>query len=204
MQATQTLLPNSQDATAVRMRTLSTDKQSAWIERLFERLTALYGNEFAGKYREVPAQRVKETWLDLLAPYTAGQISRALSDCKGLKRAPNAPEFAEMCRQAWASDRDTEDKENKRPLTDEEKARWKAAQTKALSEAEKIAKTKSSVLEVNGIVVDRFKQWAVNLMKREAGGESLETISSTAWRDVLGFPADMDAKQALEGLKAAA
>jgi hypothetical protein len=183
------------------MRSLSTDKQSAWIERLFERLTALYGNEFAGKYREVPAQRVKDTWLDLLAPYTAGQISRALSDCKGLKRAPNAPEFAELCRQAWTADRDTEDKENKRPLTDEEKRRWKAAQAKALNEADSITKDKTATLEVNGIMVDKYKQWAVNLMHREAGVEMLESISKEAWREVLGYPKDQDAKQALEAVK---
>lgn len=185
----------------MKMRALSTDKQSAWIERLFERLTALYGNEFAGKYREVPAQRVKETWLDLLAPYTAGQISRALNDCKGLKRAPNAPEFAEMCRQAWAEDRDTEDKANKRPLTEEEKRRWKAAQAKALSEAESITKAKPTVLEINGIVVDKYKQWAVNLMRREAGGEALQQVSAEAWREVLRYPKDTDAKKAFESLK---
>lgn len=185
----------------MKMRALSTDKQSAWIERLFERLTALYGNEFAGKYREVPAQRVKETWLDLLAPYTAGQISRALNDCKGLKRAPNAPEFAEMCRQAWAEDRDTEDKANKRPLTEEEKRRWKAAQAKALSEAESITKAKPIVLEINGIVVDKYKQWAVNLMRREAGGEALQQVSAEAWREVLRYPKDADAKKAIESLK---
>lgn len=183
------------------MRLLSTDKQSAWVERLFERLTALYGNEFAGKYREVPAQRVKETWLDLLAPYTAGQISRALNDCKHLKRAPNAPEFAEMCRQAWADDRDTEAKENKRPLTEEEKRRWKEAQAKALSEAEKITQAKAATLEVNGITVDRYKQWAVNLIRREASGESLQSVSTEAWREVLGFDKAITAKQALEQIE---
>ena len=182
------------------MRTLSTDKQSAWVERLFERLTALYGNEFAGKYREVPAQRVKETWLDLLAPYTADQISRALNDCKGLKRAPNGPEFAEMCRQAWTADRDTEDKENKKPLTEEEKRRWKAAQAKALNEAEKITKDQPGVIELNGVVIDRFKQWAINLMRREAGGESLQSVSAESWREALGYPKDADAKAVREAV----
>lgn len=181
----------------MKLKGLSTDKQSAWIERLFERLTALYGNEFAGKYKEVPAQRVKEAWIDLLAPYTAGQILRALNDCKGLKRAPNAPEFAEMCRQAWIEDRDTEDKANKRPLTEEEKRRWKEAQAKALSEADGIAKAKPKVIEVNGIVIDKYKQWAINLMRREAGGETLQQVSAEAWRDVLRFHKDADAKKAL-------
>lgn len=185
----------------MKMRLLSTDKQSAWIERLFERLTALYGNEFAGKYREVPAYRVKETWLDLLAPYTAGQISRALNDCKTLKRAPNAPEFAEMCRQAWADERDTEIKENKRPLTDDEKRRWKAAQEKALTEAGKITNDKPHDLKINGIIIDKYKQWAVSLITREAGGEALQQVSMDAWREVLGYPKDQDARQALEAIK---
>ena len=44
-------------------------------------------------------------------------------------------------------------------------------------------------------------KWAVRLMEREAGGEALHSISSSAWRDVLGFTADIDAKKALESTK---
>ncbi len=180
------------------LKTLSTETQNAWIERLFERLAGLYGNEFLGKYKEVSPTKVKETWIDLLAPYTANQISRALADCKHLKRAPNAPEFAEMCRQVWSDERDTEHKENIKPLTHEEKARWQQAQAKALAEAEQItSKPKEKQLIVNEVHIDKYKAWTLELVKREASGERLPMISEQAWREVLGFDKDIAAKEVL-------
>ena len=52
-----------------------------------------------------------------------------------------------------------------------------------------------------GMTADGAK-WAFRLMAREASGEQLESISKESWREVLGYPSDMDAKQALEGVKA--
>ncbi len=40
-------------------------------------------------------------------------------------------------------------------------------------------------------------KWAVDLMEREAGGETLDVVSADAWRDVLGFAPDVEAKQAM-------
>lgn len=45
-------------------------------------------------------------------------------------------------------------------------------------------------------------KWAVRLMEREARGDVLRSISRSAWREVLGYPSDMDAKKALEAVKA--
>lgn len=45
-------------------------------------------------------------------------------------------------------------------------------------------------------------KWAYALMEREANGESLVHIAAQSWREVLGYPADMDAKKALEATKA--
>jgi hypothetical protein len=180
------------------LKTLSTETQNAWIERLFERLAGLYGNEFLGKYKEVSPTKVKETWIELLAPYTANQISRALADCKHMKRAPNAPEFAEMCRQVWSDERDTEHKENVKPLTNEEKARWQQAQAKALSDAEQLtSKPKEKPFYVNGVHVDKYKAWTLALVKREADGEVLEMASTNAWREVLGYDSSTTAKEVM-------
>ena len=41
-------------------------------------------------------------------------------------------------------------------------------------------------------------RWAVRLMEREAGGESINPIAAQSWREVLGYPRDWDAKTALE------
>lgn len=44
-------------------------------------------------------------------------------------------------------------------------------------------------------------QWAYNLMIREAAGEQVDHIAAQFWREALGYPADTDAKQALEAVK---
>lgn len=44
-------------------------------------------------------------------------------------------------------------------------------------------------------------KWAYALMEREANGESLVHIAAQSWREVLGYPAGMDAKKALEAVK---
>lgn len=44
-------------------------------------------------------------------------------------------------------------------------------------------------------------KWAYALMEREANGEALVHIAAQSWREVLGYPSDMDAKQALEAVK---
>jgi len=45
-------------------------------------------------------------------------------------------------------------------------------------------------------------KWAVRLLEREASGEALHSISRSAWRDVLGYGPDADAKAALEAFRA--
>lgn len=40
-------------------------------------------------------------------------------------------------------------------------------------------------------------KWAVSLMQREAGNEVLHAVSRSAWREVLGYAQDVDAKKAL-------
>jgi hypothetical protein len=44
-------------------------------------------------------------------------------------------------------------------------------------------------------------KWAVRLMEREASGEALHSISSSAWREVLGYAADVNAKDALKAYR---
>ena len=45
-------------------------------------------------------------------------------------------------------------------------------------------------------------KWAYALMEREANGEAVAYQAGKMWREALGYAADMDAKQALEGVKA--
>lgn len=52
-----------------------------------------------------------------------------------------------------------------------------------------------------GTTPDRIR-WTYRLIEREAAGEQLPEISKQAWREVLGYPMDTDAKAALEAIKA--
>ena len=45
-------------------------------------------------------------------------------------------------------------------------------------------------------------KWAYALMEREANGEAVAYQAGKMWREALGYAADMDAKHALEGVKA--
>lgn len=45
-------------------------------------------------------------------------------------------------------------------------------------------------------------QWAYRLMEREARGDVLPMVSRNAWREVLGYSPDADAKAALEAHRA--
>lgn len=47
-------------------------------------------------------------------------------------------------------------------------------------------------------------KWAYALLAREASGEQIEVVSAEAWRNVLGFAQNADAKQALAIVRAAA
>lgn len=47
-------------------------------------------------------------------------------------------------------------------------------------------------------------RWAYALLAREAGDEMLDVVSCEAWREVLGFAPNEDARTALAAVRAAA
>jgi hypothetical protein len=58
-----------------------------------------------------------------------------------------------------------------------------------------------SQLMINGVLITPSKRWAVALLLREASGEQLELVAAEAWREVLGYPADYEAKAAARDLE---
>jgi hypothetical protein len=83
-----------------------------------------------------------------------------------------------------------------KPLTADER---KAAQAVADKVANGFRSKEEAAKEywVNGVLVTKYRQWAVDLVKREAGGDQLEVVSLEAWREVLGYDKDADAKAVL-------
>lgn len=61
-------------------------------------------------------------------------------------------------------------------------------------------KTLKAISEYNGASPSKYvaalpgKQWAYRLMEQEATGEELATVAMDAWREVLGYPKDANAK----------
>ena len=174
------------------------DQQNAWIERVFARLGSIYGSEFIYKYADIDKDELKRTWTHTLGGFAADDIAGALQACLSMPKAPNAPEFAALCRQNMNARLTPVEQ----PLTaDERKAAAKIADKVA---TEFKAKDEAKGYMFNGVLITPYKQWAIDLMRREAAGESLPFISTTAWREVLQFDKETSAKEVADKLRSAA
>ena len=70
----------------------------AWIEKLFGRFSAMYGNNFMDMCRGMDLQSVKGAWAEDLAGYTGEEIKRGVEWCKRQAWPPSLPEFLSACR----------------------------------------------------------------------------------------------------------
>lgn len=185
--------------TGVTVRSLSKDHQRAWIERIFAKLTSIYGDDFTRNWRGIDPEEIKAEWADTLGGFHAADIASALQACRSQPKAPNLPEFASLCRQNM----NTRNTVTLAPLTPEERAAAaKVAETVAKAMSAKEANTKGYY--VNGVLVTVFKQWAVNIVNREASGEQIPEVSKKAWRDVLNYESTVNAKDVASKIRQAA
>jgi hypothetical protein len=73
---------------------------SEWIDRLFSRFGAMYGAQWAEKWRGFDIAEVKATWAEDLDGVTGDQLRRALDHAKShCSFPPSLPEFVGLCRQ---------------------------------------------------------------------------------------------------------
>lgn len=84
----------------VKFETLSTAKQSEWVDRLFARLWAMYGNRFAQMWAGQDMDAVKAIWRDELADLAPDEIRTGVAACKSRDWPPTLPEFVKLCRPA--------------------------------------------------------------------------------------------------------
>lgn len=82
----------------VKFETLSTEKQSEWIDRLFARLWAMYGNKFSQMWVGQDINAVKSVWREDLAEFTPNEIAHGVDACKTHDWPPSLPEFVKLCR----------------------------------------------------------------------------------------------------------
>jgi hypothetical protein len=181
----------------VTVRQLSKEHQRVWIERIFSKLTAIYGDEFTRNWRGIDSDEVKGEWASALGGFEAQDIAAALAECRAQPKAPNLPEFSAMCRRHMIN----RVKVDLPPLTPEEKAAAAVVAEKVAEGMRANSDVKAGEYWLNGVLVTKYRTWAVNLLKREAAGEFIHLVSAEAWRTVLGYPKDHEAKAALRDLQ---
>ena len=201
MNASQNTQLSSQASTSASLptiRQLSTEQQNEWIERIFLRLATIYGKEFSQKWGDVEPDDLKAEWARCLGGFEAQDIGAALGECRSQPKAPNLPEFSAMCRRHML----TRTKVELKPLTKEEKAAAAVVADK-VAEGFRSKEDQAGEYWLNGVLVTKYRQWAVNLVKREASGESMPIVSTEAWREVLGYGKDANAKTVLAEIRKA-
>lgn len=82
------------------LRELSPEKRESWVERIFARMSAMYGRLFAEMWAGTELQTVKAVWADDLAPFSGQQIAWAMEQCKARDLPPTLPMFRSLCQQA--------------------------------------------------------------------------------------------------------
>ncbi|WP_146192516.1 hypothetical protein [Alcaligenes faecalis] len=72
----------------------------AWIDRLFMRLSVMYGQQFAAQWAGVDEKCMKDAWAQELAGFTGDEIAAGVDACRSRRYVPNLPEFMMLCRPA--------------------------------------------------------------------------------------------------------
>jgi hypothetical protein len=77
---------------------------TAWIDKIFHKLSVAYGNEFMNRWKGIDINDVKSDWSDCLTGYQQNPhaIAFALENLPDSK-APTAQEFRAICRRVPAS-----------------------------------------------------------------------------------------------------
>lgn len=96
--------PNSPGATVVSLTTpireLSLERRESWVERIFARMSAMYGRLFADMWAGADLRQVKAAWAEDLGPFCGKQIAWAMEQCKARELPPTLPAFRNLCQNA--------------------------------------------------------------------------------------------------------
>lgn len=96
--------PSSPGATGAGLTTaireLSPEKRELWVERIFSRMSAMYGRLFADMWAGSELHEVKAAWADDLGVFCGQQIVWAMEQCKSRELPPTLPAFRNLCQQA--------------------------------------------------------------------------------------------------------
>lgn len=90
--------PRLPEEPAPSMRELSMEQQLRWIERLFAKFLAMYGERFSRMWANADIAEVKTTWAEKLGGFSGESLAHALSACDERPYPPTLPEFIALCR----------------------------------------------------------------------------------------------------------
>lgn len=138
-----------------------------WVERIFDKLTLHYGQEFLGRWRDIDLNAVKSEWAHELAVFerAPNAIAFALSNLP--ERAPNVANFKALCRQAPA----TEDVALPAPKADPVRMR---------AELEKLSILKTTTVKAGN------RDWAHAILKRLEDGAKISPTVVQMAKQALG------------------
>lgn len=141
-----------------------------WVDKLFRKLSATYGQAFLRQYDGVPLEDVKANWAEELGRYqqTPQAIARGLERLPA-DRAPTVLQFRELCRgQA------------------EHEMLSLPAPAPAPIAPEVLNAVKSAVKPPEAV---NPKAWAWALKEREerSGGKGMTPFQKRSWRTALGM-----------------
>jgi hypothetical protein len=76
----------------------------AWVDKIFDKLSLTYGQQFLNRWRDIDLNKVKSDWMHELSVFSQSpsRISFALSNLP--EYPPSVIEFKNLCRQAPAPD----------------------------------------------------------------------------------------------------
>jgi hypothetical protein len=69
-----------------------------WIEKLFDRMIALYGNKFLDMWRDIEIGTVKATWAHELGKLSRDDVARGANALSQQEWPPTLPQFISLCK----------------------------------------------------------------------------------------------------------
>ena len=145
-----------------------------WVDRIFEKLTIVYGKEFSGRYEKIPIADVKTEWGHSLSGFRGHSeaIAFALENLPE-DRAPSMLRFRALCRSA---------------------PQYAALQLPAPKAdpsivAEQLRKMTESALQApkNEQGTVDHKRWAKKLKARHEAGEKLNLVQIKSYKTALSI-----------------
>lgn len=134
-----------------------------WIDRIFERLTVVYGQDFTGRWKGMSIADVKSAWGHELAPLRdrSHAIGWALQHLPP-DRPPNVLQFRDLCYQAPGPDL----KPLPSPKADA------AVVERVLAEVSKLTASWQPQQKQDGMPKRDPRQWAKDLIERHKNGDT--------------------------------